>query len=81
MLIKLLKQRDLNGEGGVFRDDINESLAKGDKIVQNLMVKHIHILMQVSQQLKQKQVLQQQKERHMHFFHHVIIILVIVIKQ
>jgi len=38
MLIKLLKQRDLNGEGGVFRDDINESLAKGDKIVQNLII-------------------------------------------
>jgi len=38
MLIKLLKQRDLNGEGGVYRDDIHESLAKGDKIVQNLIL-------------------------------------------
>jgi len=36
-LLNLLKRRDLNGEGGVFRDDICESLAKADKIIQNLV--------------------------------------------
>jgi len=36
-LLNLLKRRDLNGEGGVFRDDINESLAKAEKIIQNLI--------------------------------------------
>jgi len=35
-LIKLLKRRDLNGEGGVYYDDINESLARAEKIVQTL---------------------------------------------
>jgi len=35
-LIKLLKKRDLNGEGGVMYDDILESLPKGEKIVQTL---------------------------------------------
>jgi len=36
-LINLLKRRDLNGEGGVYRDDVNESLAKAEKIIQNLI--------------------------------------------
>ena len=35
-LLKLLKRRDLNGEGGVFYDDVNESLPKAEKIVQSL---------------------------------------------
>ena len=35
-LLKLLKRRDLNGEGGVFFDDVNESLPKAEKIVQSL---------------------------------------------
>jgi len=35
-LLKMLKRRDLNGEGGVFYDDVNESLPKAEKIVQNL---------------------------------------------
>jgi len=35
-LIKLLKRRDLNGEGGVYYDDINESLPRAEKIVQSL---------------------------------------------
>ena len=35
-LLKLLKRRDLNGEGGVFLDDVNESLPKAEKIVQSL---------------------------------------------
>jgi len=35
-LIKLLKKRDLNGEGGVMYDDVCESLPKAEKIVQNL---------------------------------------------
>lgn len=35
-LLKMLKRRDLNGEGGVYYDDVNESLAKAEKIVQNL---------------------------------------------
>jgi len=35
-LLKLLKRRDLNGEGGVFYDDVNESLPKAEKIVQGL---------------------------------------------
>lgn len=35
-LIKLLKRRDLNGEGGVYYDDINESLPRAEKIVQGL---------------------------------------------
>jgi len=35
-LMKLLKRKDLNGEGGVYYDDVNESLAKCEKIVQNL---------------------------------------------
>jgi len=35
-LIKLLKRRDLNGEGAVYLDDIMESLPRAEKIVQNL---------------------------------------------
>jgi len=35
-LLKLLKRKDLNGEGGIFYDDVNESLPKAEKIVQNL---------------------------------------------
>lgn len=35
-LLKMLKRRDLNGEGGVFYDDVNESLPKAEKIVQSL---------------------------------------------
>jgi len=35
-LLKMLKRKDLNGEGGVYYDDVNESLAKAEKIVQNL---------------------------------------------
>jgi len=35
-LLKMLKRRDLNGEGGVYFDDVNESLPKAEKIVQNL---------------------------------------------
>ena len=35
-LLKLLKRRDLNGEGGVYYDDVNESLPKAEKIVQGL---------------------------------------------
>jgi len=35
-LMKLLKRKDLNGEGGVYYDDVNESLAKCEKIVQSL---------------------------------------------
>ena len=36
MLLKMLKRKDLNGEGGVYYDDVNESLAKAEKIVKNL---------------------------------------------
>merc|ERR1719495_2647049 len=36
-LLKMLKRKDLNGEGGVYRDDVNESLAKAEKIIQNLI--------------------------------------------
>jgi transcription initiation factor TFIIE subunit beta len=36
-LLNLLKRRDLNGDGGVYRDDINESLAKAEKVIQNLI--------------------------------------------
>lgn len=35
-LLKMLKRKDLNGEGGVYYDDVNESLAKCEKIVQTL---------------------------------------------
>merc|ERR1712106_838479 len=35
-LLKLLKRRDLNGEGAVYMDDIMESLARAEKIVQTL---------------------------------------------
>ena len=35
-LLKMLKRRDLNGEGGVFFDDVNESLPRAEKIVQGL---------------------------------------------
>ena len=35
-LMKMLKRKDLNGEGGVYYDDVNESLAKCEKIVQTL---------------------------------------------
>ena len=35
-LLKLLKRKDLNGEGGVYYDDINESLPRCEKIVKNL---------------------------------------------
>ena len=35
-LIRLLKKKDLNGEGGIFYDDVNESLPRAEKIVQNL---------------------------------------------
>jgi len=35
-LLKMLKRKDLNGEGGVYYDDVNESLAKAEKIVQTL---------------------------------------------
>jgi len=35
-LLKLLKRKDLNGEGGVFYDDIHESLPRCEKIVKNL---------------------------------------------
>jgi len=35
-LLKMLKRRDLNGEGGVYFDDVNESLPKAEKIVQGL---------------------------------------------
>jgi len=35
-LLKMLKRRDLNGEGGVYYDDVNESLPKAEKIVQSL---------------------------------------------
>jgi len=35
-LIKMLKRKDLNGEGGVYYDDVHESLPRAEKIVQNL---------------------------------------------
>lgn len=35
-LIRLLKRKDLNGEGGVYYDDVVESLPKAEKIVKNL---------------------------------------------
>jgi transcription initiation factor TFIIE subunit beta len=35
-LIKLLKRKDLNGEGGIMYDDVVESLPNAEKIVQNL---------------------------------------------
>eukprot|EP00088_Acartia_fossae_P003196 TRINITY_DN11323_c0_g1_i1.p1 TRINITY_DN11323_c0_g1~~TRINITY_DN11323_c0_g1_i1.p1 ORF type:complete len:283 (+),score=54.69 TRINITY_DN11323_c0_g1_i1:31-879(+) len=35
-LVKLLKKRDLNGEGGVMYDEVIESLPKAEKIIQNL---------------------------------------------
>merc|ERR1712228_323244 len=35
-LIKMLKRKDLNGEGGVYYDDVYESLPRAEKIVQNL---------------------------------------------
>jgi len=35
-LVKLLKKRDLNGEGGVMYDEVTESLPKAEKIIQNL---------------------------------------------
>jgi transcription initiation factor TFIIE subunit beta len=35
-LIKMLKRKDLNGEGGVFYDDVMESLPKAEKIVKGL---------------------------------------------
>ena len=35
-LLKLLKKRDLNGEGGIMYDDVCESLPKAEKIVQTL---------------------------------------------
>ena len=34
--MKLLKKRDLNGEGGIMYDDVCESLPKAEKIVQTL---------------------------------------------
>lgn len=35
-LMKLLKRRDLNGEGGIMYDDVCESLPKAEKIIQTL---------------------------------------------
>ena len=35
-LMKMLKRKDLNGEGGVFYDDVSESLPRAEKIIQNL---------------------------------------------
>ena len=35
-LIKLLKRKDLNGEGGIMYDDVLESLPNAEKIVQLL---------------------------------------------
>ena len=35
-LMKLLKRKDLNGEGGIMYDDVLESLPNAEKIVQTL---------------------------------------------
>ena len=35
-LMKMLKRKDLNGEGGVYLDDVSESLPRAEKILQNL---------------------------------------------
>ena len=35
-LVKLLKRRDLAGEGGVFLDDVHESLRNSERIVKTL---------------------------------------------
>ena len=35
-LMKLLKRKDLNGDGGIYYDDVYESLPKCEKIVKNL---------------------------------------------
>jgi len=35
-LLKLLKRRDLNGEGAVYMDDIMESLPRAEKVIQTL---------------------------------------------
>jgi len=35
-LLRMLKRKDLDGEGGVYYDDVYESLPRAEKIVQNL---------------------------------------------
>ena len=35
-LLKLLLQHDLKGQGGIFLEDVQESLPKCDKIIKNL---------------------------------------------
>ena len=54
-LMKLLKRRDLNGEGGVLYDDINESLPKAEKIVSNLMAERK--IIQINRPVDKKKVL------------------------